>query len=124
MPGPAAPDSALLDLDPAGSRDRDLHDPLAAPAVGAAEVAAAPLEPVDVLLDRHLRPAQFLWQGGLWLVRTAQRQEPGTVLPVVHPGPALEAWRVTAGRGRSGPRGSHALVRDSSGGWWLRELAR
>ena len=79
---------------------------------------------MDVLLDRHLQPAQFLWRGGLWLVRTAQRQEPGTVLPVVHPGPALEAWRVSAGRGRSGPRGSHALVRDASGGWWLRELTR
>ena len=85
-------------------------------------VPTVPLEAVEVLLDGHLQPAQFLWRDGLWLVRTAQRQAAGTVLPVVQPGPALDAWRVVAGRGRTGPRGSYALVRDAAGGWWLREL--
>lgn len=84
--------------------------------------ASTPLESVEVLLDADLQPAQFLRRDQLWLVRSAQQQAAGTVLPVVQPGPALEAWRVTAGRGRSGPQGRYALVRDADGGWWLREL--
>lgn len=83
---------------------------------------ATPLEPVEVLLDADLQPTQFLWRDRLWLVRSADRQALGAVLPVVQPGPVLEAWRVSAGRGRSGPQGGYALVRDSAGGWWLREL--
>jgi hypothetical protein len=84
--------------------------------------AATPLEPVEVLLDADLQPTQFLWRERLWLVRSAERQPAGMVLPVVQPGPALEVWRASAGRGRSGPQGRYALVRDSAGGWWLREL--
>lgn len=98
-----------------------IDQPATQPPLG--DPAATPLEPVEVLLDAQLRPAQFLWRDGLWLVRTAQRQGAGTVLPAVQPGPALEAWRVTAGQGRSGVLGSYALVRDAAGGWWLRELA-
>ncbi len=84
--------------------------------------AATPLASVEVLLDANLQPAQFLWRERLWLVRSAERQATGTVLPVVQPGPAIEAWRVTAGCGRSSGQGRYALVRDSAGGWWLREL--
>jgi len=61
-------------------------------------------------------PAQFLWRGGLWLVRTAERAPAGPA--------GTEVWRVWAGRGNDGPEGAYALTADVRGGWWLQRVAR
>ncbi|GGO69714.1 DUF6504 family protein [Nocardioides deserti] len=62
-------------------------------------------------------PAQFLWRGRLWKVRTVLERRSQEL-------PPREVWRVAAGRGRldqDGPAGGGVfeLVHDVPAGRWL-----